>query len=114
MTRSTAFGSAGTNRTFRLIMTNISAPYAYLPAFAHARVDVRANCFAVQYAHQRLVVHSDLKPSNILVTDDGTVKLLDFGIATILSATDERNAPGRATLARMLTTQYASPEQPKG
>ena len=68
-------------------------------------------CAAVHYAHQRLVVHRDIKPSNILVTADGTAKLLDFGIATILSA-----EPALATLsaAQMLTPDYASPEQIRG
>jgi serine/threonine protein kinase len=68
-------------------------------------------CSAVHYAHQRLVVHRDIKPSNILVTSDGTAKLLDFGIATILSA-----EPALATLsaAQMLTPDYASPEQIRG
>ena len=68
-------------------------------------------CSAVHYAHQRLVVHRDIKPSNILVTTDGTAKLLDFGIATILSA-----EPALATLsaAQMLTPDYASPEQISG
>ena len=68
-------------------------------------------CSAVHYAHQRLVVHRDIKPSNILVTSNGTAKLLDFGIATILSP-----EPGLGTLsaAQMLTPDYASPEQIRG
>jgi serine/threonine protein kinase len=75
----------------------------------------RSVCSAVQYAHQRLVVHRDIKPSNILVTADGIPKLLDFGIATILSA--EVHSPGAeptVTVQRMLTPQFASPEQLRG
>jgi len=68
-------------------------------------------CAAVHYAHQRLVVHRDIKPSNILVTSDGTAKLLDFGIATILST---EPALGTLTSAQMLTPDYASPEQIRG
>ena len=69
-------------------------------------------CEAVQYAHQNLVVHRDLKPSNILVTADGTPKLLDFGIAKVLATTGD-DAPTH-TLARMLTPDYAAPEQFSG
>lgn len=73
-------------------------------------------CSAVQYAHQNLVVHRDLKPSNILVTEDGTVKLLDFGISKVLSGDDWRS--GLASLThvgvRPMTPEYAAPEQVTG
>jgi tRNA A-37 threonylcarbamoyl transferase component Bud32/tetratricopeptide (TPR) repeat protein len=69
-------------------------------------------CAAVSYAHQRLVVHRDLKPGNILVTAEGRVKLLDFGIAKLLqpSANDTGAAP-TITLMQALTPGFASPEQ---
>jgi tetratricopeptide (TPR) repeat protein len=69
-------------------------------------------CAAVSYAHQRLVVHRDLKPGNILITADGKVKLLDFGIAKLLQEApgDSTNAP-TATVMRALTPGYSSPEQ---
>jgi serine/threonine protein kinase len=71
-------------------------------------------CQAIQYAHTKGVVHRDLKPSNILITADGSVKLLDFGIAKVLS----RDA-GVGTLvtqsgAALMTIEYASPEQIRG
>ncbi|MBN8887503.1 MAG: serine/threonine protein kinase [Rudaea sp.] len=69
-------------------------------------------CAAVQFAHQRLVVHRDLKPSNILVDLDGTVKLLDFGIARLLDAGGD--GAGAPTTIHAFTPEYASPEQVKG
>lgn len=67
-------------------------------------------CAAVDHAHRRLVVHRDLKPSNILVSASGDVKLLDFGIAKLLDAGDERTR----THERHLTPAYAAPEQIRG
>jgi hypothetical protein len=73
----------------------------------------RSVCHAVQYAHQHLIVHLDLKPSNILVTSDGTVKLLDFGIAKLLRQSDAGTVAS-VTLRPRMTPEYASPEQVKG
>ena len=70
-------------------------------------------CDAVRFAHQNLVIHRDLKPSNILVTADGGVKLLDFGIAKLLSST-ELDAQATGTGMRLLTPDYAAPEQHLG
>jgi non-specific serine/threonine protein kinase/serine/threonine-protein kinase len=84
------------------------------------RLDLRARlelfcaiCSAVQFAHQNLIVHRDLKPGNILVTAEGTPKLLDFGIAKMLAA--PRGAPTLTLLsAQPMTPDYASPEQLRG
>ena len=69
-------------------------------------------CRGVAYAHQNLVVHRDIKPSNILVTPDGTPKLLDFGIAKLLAA--EQPDEHTQTAFRAFTPDYAAPEQMSG
>lgn len=72
-------------------------------------------CDAVQHAHQRLVVHRDLKPGNILVTEDGEPKLLDFGIGKVLAPTETLSpSQDTATQVRLLTPRYAAPEQVRG
>ena len=72
-------------------------------------------CSAVQYAHQRLIIHRDIKPGNILVNAEGVPKLLDFGIAKILESSDVSNRPEQTiSLLRLLTPEYASPEQVRG
>ncbi|MEO1074608.1 MAG: protein kinase, partial [Bacteroidota bacterium] len=71
-------------------------------------------CDAVQYAHQNLIVHRDLKPSNILVTPEGQVKLLDFGIAKLLEGEESVESPSESAGVRALTPSYAAPEQIRG
>ncbi len=74
----------------------------------------RRVCAAVHAAHQRLVVHRDLKPGNVLVASDGAPKLLDFGLAKLLGDSDGFPVDATATALRALTPAYASPEQVRG
>jgi serine/threonine-protein kinase len=94
-----------------------------IDAYCDARrltVDARLRLFldvlaAVEHAHANLIVHRDIKPENILVTDDGNVKLLDFGIAKLV---EDESAPTATQLTReggrLLTPEYAAPEQLTG
>ncbi|MGH8091589.1 MAG: serine/threonine-protein kinase, partial [Rudaea sp.] len=112
----TAFVDAGTaNERAWLAMEYVDGEPLLAYCAAHA-LDVRARvalfdqvCAAVAHAHSQLIVHRDLKPSNVLVAGDGTVKLLDFGIARVLDASDEQTPA-----TRVFTPEYASPEQLRG
>jgi serine/threonine-protein kinase len=70
-------------------------------------------CGAVEFAHSRLVVHRDIKPSNVLVDEAGVTKLLDFGIAKLLDDQGD-DALATETRMRLLTPEYAAPEQVRG
>ena len=85
----------------------------------HATIEKRLALFldvarAVEQAHRRLVVHRDLKPGNVLVDPRGDVKLLDFGIAKLLDPLAAADAPATRTTVRVMTPEYASPEQVRG
>jgi tetratricopeptide (TPR) repeat protein/tRNA A-37 threonylcarbamoyl transferase component Bud32 len=71
-------------------------------------------CEATRYAHRNLVVHRDLKPSNILITSDGQLKLVDFGLAKLLERATDGGARSKATTQHWMTPEYAAPEQLRG
>src|SRR6202789_2138959 len=81
----------------------------------HGRLELfRQVLSAVQYAHAHLVIHRDLKPANILVTAEGQIQLLDFGIAKLLTEGEAKETELTQLGGRALTPDYAAPEQIAG
>lgn len=83
---------------------------------AHCTVEKRVQLFmqalqAVRHAHENMIIHRDLKPANMLVTREGKVKILDFGISKILEEDEDDGPDLTLTHARLLTPRYAAPEQ---
>lgn len=110
-------GGTGEDGTPYLVMEYIvGTPITRYAADKNLALEERLNlfrkvCEAVSFAHRNLIVHRDLKPDNILVTGEGAPKLLDFGIAKLLSSDEIHQT---VTRQQALTPEYASPEQTAG
>lgn len=113
-------GTTGDGRPF-FVMEFIAGKPLYQYSDEH-RLDIPQRlqlftkiCDAVQYAHEKMIIHRDLKPTNILVSQNGTPTLLDFGISKLLDPDlISDTTPQTATSVRMMTVAYASPEQVRG